>query len=210
MLSREQWNSMLIERHTKEVHDKISSASVAIAGLGGLGSNVAVALTKAGIGHLCLIDFDTVEPSNLNRQAYSMSSLGRYKTEALKDILLSINPYLKITTSCIKVTEQNIPLIFENFNIICEAFDNADNKAMLVNYILEHYPSKKLVSASGMAGFSSSNTIKTRKVMKNFYLCGDETSGIEDGLSLMSPRVTICANHQANMILRLILGIEEA
>lgn len=209
MLTKEQWNSMLIERHTKEVYDKISSASVIIAGLGGLGSNIAVALTKAGIGHLCLVDFDTVEPSNLNRQAYSMNSLGRYKTEALKDILLSINPYLKITTCCLEVTEYNIPLVFQNFNIVCEAFDNADSKAMLVNYILEHYPDKKLVSASGMAGYNSSNTIKTRKVMKNFYLCGDETSGIEDGLSLMAPRVGICAYHQANMILRLLLGIED-
>ena len=209
MLSKEQWNEVLIERHTKEVHDKISSASVIIAGLGGLGSNIAVALTKAGIGHLCLVDFDVVEPSNLNRQAYTMSSLGLYKTEALKKILLSINPYLKITTCCTKVTEENIPSIFKNFNIICEAFDKADNKAMLVNYILEHYPDKKLVSASGMAGYKSSNTIKTRKVMKNFYLCGDETSGIESGLSLMAPRVGICANHQANMILRLILGIED-
>ena len=97
----------------------------------------------------------------------------------------------------------------KNEDIICEAFDKADNKAMLVNYILEHYPDKKLVSASGMAGYKSSNTIKTRKVMKNFYLCGDETSGIESGLSLMAPRVGICANHQANMIIRLILGIED-
>lgn len=50
---------------------------------------------------------------------------------------------------------------------------------MLVNAVLELFPHKKLVAASGMAGFGDSNAIRTRQIMRNFYLCGDEESGID-------------------------------
>ena len=80
---------------------------------------------------------------------------------------------------------------------------------MLVNGILQLFPEKKLVSASGMAGFGSSNTILTKHPMKNFYLCGDDVSEPTYGNGLMAPRVAICAAHEANMITRLILGEED-
>ena len=135
--------------------------------------------------------------------------IGMYKTDALKSLIQKINPYIDIQTDCVKVIEENLISLFENAGIICEAFDNPEAKAMLVNGILEHFPEKKLVSASGMAGYGSSNTIRTRRLMKNFYLCGDQVTEPTYGNGLMAPRVAICAAHEANMITRLLLGEEE-
>lgn len=174
-----------------------------------LGSNVAYALARIGVGHLHLIDFDVVDITNLNRQQYFMEHIGMYKTDALKSLLLRINPYLDIRTDCVKVTDDNLQELFADATIVCEAFDNPEAKAMLVNGILEHFPEKKLVSATGMAGYGSSNTIITKRIMKNFYLCGDGVTAPTYGHGLMAPRVAICAAHEANMITRLILGEEE-
>lgn len=208
-LTKEQILEALNERHSPEKQKILSAGSVAIAGLGGLGSNVAYALARIGVGHLHLIDFDRVDITNLNRQQYFMEHIGMYKTDALKGLLLKINPYLEIKTDCIKVTEENLTELFQDEPIICEAFDNPEAKAMLVNGILEHFPEKKLVSATGMAGYGSSNTIQTKRLMKNFYLCGDRVTEPEYGNGLMAPRVAVCAAHEANMITRLILGEDE-
>ena len=209
ILTKEEIKAALEERHSPEIQEKLSAGRVAIAGLGGLGSNVAYSLTRIGVGHLHLIDFDVVDITNLNRQQYFMEHLGMLKTDALESLLKKINPYLDIQTDCVRVTEDNIRELFGEWDIVCEAFDDPDAKAMLVNGILEHFPEKKLVSASGMAGFGSSNTIVTRKVTDNFYLCGDRVSAPEYGRGLMAPRVAICAAHEANMITRLILGEED-
>ena len=208
-LTKEQIMEALNERHSPEKQKLLSAGSVAIAGLGGLGSNVAYALARIGVGHLHLIDFDRVDITNLNRQQYFMEHVGMYKTDALKGLLLKINPDLEIKTDCLKVTEENLTELFKNEPIVCEAFDNPEAKAMLVNGILEYFPEKKLVSATGMAGYGSSNTIRTQRMMKNFYLCGDRVTEPEYGNGLMAPRVAICAAHEANMITRLILGEEE-
>ena len=208
-LTREQINAALNERHSPRIQSLLSKGNVAIAGLGGLGSNIAYSLARIGVGHLHLIDFDVVDITNLNRQQYFTRHIGMYKTDALKSLLLDINPYLDIHTDCVKVTEENLADLFRENDIICEAFDNPEAKAMLVNGILEHFPEKKLVSASGMAGYESSNTIRTRRITKNFYLCGDQVTEPSRGNGLMAPRVAICAAHEANMITRLILGEED-
>lgn len=209
MPSEDELEALMVARHTPYVHEKVKKAKLAIAGLGGLGSNIAVALARTGVGHLHLVDFDIVEPSNLNRQAYKIGHLGMKKTEALKAELKDINPYIKITTDDIKVTEENAVSLFGSYPIVCEAFDRPEYKAILVNTLLEQKPEIKLVAASGLAGYESSNSITTKKVFKNFYLCGDNESSAQPGRGLMAPRVSICAGHQANMILRLILGIED-
>lgn len=199
--------SMLSSRHTPGVYKKIKQAKVAIAGLGGLGSNIAISLARTGVGKLLLIDFDTVEPSNLNRQHYSMTHLGMYKTDALKSQITNINPYVQVLTHTVYLDETNAVTLFKGYPIICEAFDDPTAKSMLADTVLTQLPHAKLISASGMAGYESSNTIKTTKVFENLYICGDGTSEAEPGNGLMSPRVQICAGHQANMVLRLILGI---
>ena len=202
--SKDEWIKALNDRHGKYLQNKISSTTVGICGLGGLGSNIAIALARAGIGKLILIDFDKVDITNLHRQQYKASQVGMYKTEALRENLKEINPYLETEIQTVCVTEENAKELLKECDIICEAFDNAECKAMLTNFVLEEMPDKYLVAASGMAGMGSANSIHTRKVTKRFYLCGDEISDVKDGIGLVSSRVMLCAAHQAHMVLRLI------
>lgn len=209
MPNENELEAMLSARHSPNIYEKIKGSTVGIAGLGGLGSNIAVMLARIGVGRLVIADFDIVEPSNLNRQSYYIKHLGLPKTEALKEQIKEINPFVNVTSHFIKINENNIADIFSKCNIICEAFDNPVCKAELTNYVLEFMTDKYLVAASGMAGYSSSNLIKTKRRTKRLYICGDFESEAEIGNGLMSPRVNICAAHQANMVLRLILGIED-
>ncbi len=185
--------------------EKISKARVAVAGLGGLGSNIAVSLARAGVGSLCLVDFDRVEQSNLNRQYYGMRHLGRYKTEALREVIAEIAPNVDITAECVRVTSENVMKLFGEEQIVCEAFDAPENKALLVNALLTGSDGCIVIAGSGMAGFGSANDIITKRVNSRLYVCGDGASGIGEGVALAAPRVAICANHMAHMALRLIL-----
>lgn len=204
--TKEEWNKALCERHGEKLQMKFSSATVAICGLGGLGSNIAISLARAGVGKLILIDFDKVDISNLHRQQYMANQIGMNKTDALSENLKEIAPYIELETHTERVTEENAVRLLQGADIICEAFDNAECKAMLTNLVLETMPDKFLVAASGMAGFGSANTIKTRKVMKHFYLCGDEQSDVQSEGSLVASRVMLCAAHQAHTVLRILAG----
>ena len=206
VLTKEEWLQALTERHGKEKQEKFLNATVAICGLGGLGSNIAISLTRVGIGKLILIDFDKVDPTNLNRQQYKMSQLGMYKTEALAENLREITPYVDIEYHTVKMTEENTVELLNDADIVCEAFDKADNKAMLVNAVLEGFEDKIIVSGSGMSGFGSANEIKTQKIMKRFYLCGDGVSDVNDGIGLVASRVMACAAHEAHMVVRILSG----
>lgn len=207
--SREVMREALNIRHGEDLQNKISAARVAVCGLGGLGSNIAIALARAGVGHLHLIDFDQVDLTNLNRQQYAVGQLGQYKADALRETLSLVSPYCDVTCDTVRVTEENLPDLLRNEDYICEAFDRAEAKAMLVSGVLEHFPEKYLVAASGLAGLGSANTIQTRRVSQRFYLCGDGTSDSSVGLGLVASRVLVCAAHEANMILRLIAGETE-
>ena len=204
--SKNEWMDALIARHGFDLHKRFSSATVAICGLGGLGSNIAIALARAGIGKLLLIDFDRVDITNLHRQQYKANQIGLYKADALAENLLEIAPYTEARSVTAKITEENFADLLKEADVVCEAFDNAEAKAMLVNGVLEQLPDCYLVAASGMAGMDTPNTIQTRKVMKRFYLCGDETNDVADTIGLVAPRVMLCAAHQAHTVLRILAG----
>ena len=204
--SEKEWTDALTRRHGTVLHERFSSATVAICGLGGLGSNIAIALARAGIGKLLLIDFDRVDITNLHRQQYKANQIGLYKADALAESLLEIAPYTEIKTVTAKITEDNFADLLKEADVVCEAFDNAEAKAMLVNGVLEQLPDCYLVAASGMAGMVTPNTIRTRKVMGRFYLCGDEVSDVADTIGLVAPRVMLCAAHQAQTVLRILAG----
>ena len=204
--SKEEMYAALEERHGAELQKKLSAAKAAICGLGGLGSNIAIALARAGVGKLHIIDFDRVDISNLNRQQYFPEQLGQFKADAMYDNLKRIAPYCEIVREQVKLDEKNIPKLLAEDDIIVEAFDKADQKAMLVNCVLEYLPEKYLVSGSGMAGIAPSNMITTKRMMKRFYLCGDGVSDVENGMGLVASRVLICAGHQANAVIRIIAG----
>lgn len=202
--TKEEWQEALKERHGEKLQKKFASAVVALCGLGGLGSNIAVALARAGVGKLILIDFDRVDITNLHRQQYKADQIGMYKTDALTGNLKEIAPYTEIETYTVRMTENNTVALLKEAHIVCEAFDDAECKAMLTNTVLTEFEDKYLIAASGMAGLDSANNIRTRKVMERFYLCGDEISDVSRGMGLVSSRVMLCAAHQAHMVLRIL------
>jgi len=204
--SKEAWDEALRQRHGTRLQQQFSAAVVAVCGLGGLGSNIAIALARAGVGKLILIDFDRVDITNLHRQQYKAGQIGRYKTEALEENLLEVAPYTQIQTITERMTEDNLVEMLAEADVVCEAFDDAESKAMLANSVLEHLPQVYLVAASGMAGMGTSNAIKTRRIAKRFYLCGDEVSDVKDTIGLVAPRVMLCAAHQAHTVLRILAG----
>ncbi len=204
--SKEDMQRALEARHGKELQQKFTNSTVAICGLGGLGSNIAVSLARAGIGKLILVDFDKVDISNLHRQQYKADQIGRFKTEALAENLREIAPYLEVETHAVCVTEENFEALLSEADIICEAFDRAEAKAMLADGVLEKLHTKYLIAASGMAGLGSANSIQTRRITNRFYLCGDGISDVADDIGLVAPRVMLCAAHQAHMVLRILSG----
>ena len=209
MPGREVLKAMIASRNSPELNAALASGCVGVAGLGGLGSNIALSLARTGVAKLVLADFDVVEPSNLNRQQYFVRHIGMKKTDALKELIAEVNPFVEVETHDVMLTAANVAEIFAQCSIICEAFDNVAGKAMMVNEAGASLRDKKIVGASGMAGYFSSNLIKTVKFARNVYLCGDLQNAAGVGQGLMAARVAICANHEANLAIRLLMGLEE-
>ena len=204
--TKEEMDSALRKRAGAVLQARFSDATVAVCGLGGLGSHIAEALARAGIGTLILLDFDRVDVTNLNRQQYKASQIGMEKAQALAANLREIAPYLNIVAHTVRVTEDNAKQLLAEADVVCEAFDAAEQKSMLVNAVMEQMPEKYLVAASGMAGLGSANSVKTRKIASRFYLCGDGISDVAELGSLFAPRVMLCAAQQALTVLRILAG----
>lgn len=187
----------------------LEAASVGVAGLGGLGSQIAIALARTGVGRLVLVDHDTVDVANLNRQAYEIGDLGRPKADALTDKLARINPWLRIEGHRARIDAGNASRVFSRCAIVCEAFDDPAAKAMLTESLLLGSPDVVVVGASGMAGHDRTDTITSRRVGRRWWICGDGVSDIGTGAPMVAPRVMACAGAQAMLAVRLVLGLEE-
>ncbi len=198
----------MVARHTPRVHGVMKRATVGIAGLGGLGSNVAIALGRMGIGRLILADFDVVEPTNLNRQQFGIEHLGMRKTEAMKRILQGINPYLDVETHTVVLDSGNVPEIFKNASIVVECFDRAEAKSMIISAVSQSLPDTYVIGASGLAGYGNSNSIRTMRLGDKIFMIGDLVTAAEPGRGLMAPRVGIAAHHQANLVVALLMDPE--
>ncbi|MCB5245826.1 MAG: sulfur carrier protein ThiS adenylyltransferase ThiF [Candidatus Cloacimonadaceae bacterium] len=177
---------------------------VGIAGVGGLGSNIAISLTRAGIGKLILADPDTVSNSNLSRQQYFLNQVGLPKVAALKDNLMNISPFTLVNPYPLKITPVNLSMIFGKIDILIEALDDADQKQMLIENWQELYPEKYIIGASGIAGVGKNELIHTEQI-GTLFLIGDGISEIEDGVYPTAARVAVVANMQANLCLELLL-----
>jgi len=207
--SPEEFECLMMARHTPGIHQKIKKSVVGIAGLGGLGSAIAIALARVGVGGLILVDFDVVEPSNLNRQQYFVHQIGMPKVEALQKNIVLINPYVKVRTCQEKIDRNNAERIFKEAEVVVEAFDRAEEKAMLINTVSERMPDKYIVAASGVAGYGENNEIETVRFSSKIFIVGDQATAARPGMGLMAPRVGIAAHHQANTVLRILLGEEK-
>ena len=179
-------------------------SSVGIAGAGGLGSNVAVALARAGVGRLVIADFDRIEPSNLNRQQYFLDQVGERKVVALRENLLAVNPYSLYEIHDVRINRRNAATIFARVDVLVEAFDKAAAKEMLIEASLSRFPGRPIVAASGLAGYGRNRKIHARR-LGNLYVCGDESSQCPKGISPMAPRVALVAAMQANLVVELLV-----
>ncbi len=184
--------------------EKVKRATVGIAGLGGLGSNVAIALARTDIGKLIIVDFDDVEQSNLNRQQYFFDQIGKAKVDCMIENLRRINPDVKVEGHKVRLDAENVPEIFAGADVIAECFDTAEAKQMIVEAVLSRMD-VPIVSASGLAGYGNSNAIHTRRISSRLVLVGDGESGIDSVKLLTAARVGIAAMHQANAIIELIV-----
>jgi len=186
------------------IAEKLSRSVVGIAGLGGLGSNVAVALARAGVGKLIIADFDKVEQGNLNRQQYFIDQIEKSKVDCMIENLRRINPKVLVVGHRVKLDAGNIPRLFAGADCIAECFDTAVAKQMIVETVLARMD-KLIVTVSGLAGYGKSNEITTRRVSPRLVLVGDGQSGIDTCKMLTAARVGVAAMHQANAILELLI-----
>lgn len=190
---------------TPEERAALESVRVGIAGAGGLGSNCAMHLVRSGVKHITIADFDVVNESNLNRQFFFRDQIGQKKVEAVKANLLRIEPDADIRAVDMRLDASSALEIFADCGIVVEAFDAVDAKVMLVSAFASS--GKKLVTASGLAGWGRSNAMKVRK-MGNIVAIGDGETSVGDGAAPVSPRVGIAAAMQANAVVSLLLGCE--
>ena len=203
----QEFERRFFSKYDLEVLSFLRTSTVGIAGAGGLGSNAAVSLARAGVGTLIIADFDRVEPSDLNRQCYFVEQVGKPKVEALLENLKRINPYSEYKTYDIRIEVGNVASIFGTADILVEGFDKAEMKQMLVNAWLSLFPQKPIIIASGVAGIGNNEKLHTRK-MGNLYVCGDEETECEECISPLAPRVAIVANMQANLTLELLVKMK--
>ena len=180
----------------------IESSRIGIAGAGGLGSNCAHNLVRSGFKKFKIVDFDTITPSNLDRQFYFLDQVGKKKVDTLKINLCRINPELDIEIGEVKITEDNIKELFKDCQIVVECLDSAEGKSMLVNKLLPE--GKFIVSASGLGGVGSSDEIKVHRIKENLVIIGDLRSDIKDRPAL-SPRVSVAAAKEADVVLEYLL-----
>ena len=205
MVSEEGYYQALSERIGEENLRRLKDSTVGVAGLGGLGSNIAMLLVRSGVGKLVIADCDIVELSNIHRQNYALEYVGRKKTDAVADQISKINPWCRVEAHDIRITKDNVS-IFSDCDVVCEAFDDAEQKVMLIESLSAM--GKRIVSGNGMAGNGPANDIITKKVGNDIYLCGDGHSDVRSEGSLMPSRVAVCAAHQANAAVRTVLGLE--
>lgn len=204
--SASELRTLLAARHSPGVAERARRSVVGIAGLGGLGSAVALSLARTGVGRLILADYDIVEPSNLNRQQYFVKHLGMAKTEAMRELLAEVNPAVRVTTFRRKLTPGNIVGTFRAAEVLVECFDKASDKSWLVGAVRDSLPKAYLILASGVAGFGDSNAIRTWRMGDRTFVVGDLRSAAGPGQGLMAPRVGVAANHQADLAIRLLVS----
>ncbi len=207
---RAEMEALMAARHSPKVHERVKRATVGIAGAGGLGSNVALALARTGVGRLVIADGDVVELSNLNRQQYFVEDIGRLKVEALRDFLARVNPFCRVDAHPVWLREDTVAAVLDGAEVVVEALDQAEAKAMLIDAVLKRMPKTPVVAASGLAGYGPGNAIRTRAIAERLYVVGDLSAEAGEGTGLMAPRVGIAAGHQANAVLRILMGEDPA
>ncbi|MDD8014021.1 MAG: sulfur carrier protein ThiS adenylyltransferase ThiF, partial [Acidobacteriota bacterium] len=180
--------------------EKLKGTCIGIAGCGGLGSNCAIALARAGVGHLVIADFDVVTAENLDRQYYFLDQVGEKKVLALRENIHKAAPSIKVEAHELRLGPDEVVRIFKDCQVIIEAVDRADMKLMIIETVTERFPDKFIIAGSGLAGYGGNNDLRTRR-LGNLFICGDEISEVSEEMPPLAPRVGIVACMQANQAL---------
>ncbi|PKL81634.1 MAG: thiamine biosynthesis protein ThiF [Ignavibacteriae bacterium HGW-Ignavibacteriae-3] len=188
-----------------QIKSGLKNKCVCIGGCGGLGSNIAVALARTGVGKLIVADFDRIDQGNLNRQYFFTDQIGAYKAAALKENINRIDPFVEVEAHVILLTPKNIIELFNTGDVIVEAFDKAEMKEMIAETVLSEWPAKPLVCGVGLAGWGGNDLIKVER-HDNLYIVGDNVSETSDEDPPLAPRVGVVANMMANVVLEILLG----
>jgi len=188
----------------EEIRNKVSKYTVGIAGCGGLGSNCAAMLVRSGVTKLVIADFDVIQESNLNRQFFFYDQIDKPKADTLKINLLNINPDAQIEAHVVRLDPEKVVQFFSNCDVIVEAFDLAENKQMLIETVLNRFPEKPIVCASGLGGLEDADQMRVVR-NGNLIVVGDFKESVSDNNPPMAPKVTIAAALQANEVLKLLV-----
>ncbi len=197
----------LFDRNVPGSTEILQRCTVGVAGCGGLGSNAAASLARAGIGCLILADSDLVEESNLNRQMFFLDDVGKPKVEALAARLRQINPALRLVLHGDRLDPEKVPHVFAEADLLVEAFDQAEGKQWLIEAWCLAYPNRPVVAASGVCGLGNTERMRVHRAGQ-IVVCGDERSDLSEGLC--APRVALAAAMQANEAVELLLGAPRA
>ena len=190
-----------------ESKQRLSKASVGIAGAGGLGSHVAIALARAGIGRLLVVDFDVVEARNLDRQCYTLEQIGMPKVEALAMNIAAFAPSVEFRGIVEALEKGRMAAPFRGVDVVVEALDDAASKAALIEEVMLGLPGTPIVAASGVGGWGGSGRIVQRTI-GTLTLIEDPDGRPCDEVALTAPRVGLFAHWQANAVLEMLLGGE--
>ncbi|MFO7896334.1 MAG: sulfur carrier protein ThiS adenylyltransferase ThiF [Candidatus Cloacimonadales bacterium] len=181
----------------------LQQKTVGIAGCGGLGSNIAIALARSGVGNMILVDYDLVELSNLNRQYFFLQDVGELKALALANHIKKINPRINLEVHICKLRATDVKKIFGDVDLLLEAFDKAESKKWLIESWMKLQPNKPIICGSGISGLGKTAALRVEK-SGNIIMCGDQRSEMSQGLA--APRVAIVANMQANEAVEYLVG----
>ncbi len=194
-------------QHTRDtLRARLGEARVGIAGLGGLGSNVAWMLARSGVRRLVLVDFDAIDETNLDRQFYFADQVGRMKADALAENLRRIAPDVELETHAVRITADTFAELFAGVDVFVEALDWAEEKSAIIALASDHLPGVPIVAASGLAGYGPANDITTHEIADGVYIVGDFASAADAEHPLVASRVALAAAHQALLVVRLLLG----
>jgi len=182
--------------------DRLKVARVGIAGCGGIGSNAAMLLARAGVGTLVIVDFDRVETRNLNRQHYFTGHIGMPKVMALKSQIEGIPAGTAVEALEVRIDRGNAASLFESCDLLIEALDLDESKEMLLNTWLEGMPGTPVVACSGLAGTGDSGSVRVDRRGGGLTVVGDGESDLK--LGTLSARVSLVASMMALEAVRLL------
>ena len=146
---------------------RLENSSVAVIGVGGVGSHAAEALARAGIGRLMLLDSDLIQPSNINRQLHAtVATVGQAKVEVMAGRIKEINPDCEVIAHNVRLDADNLqPLLASGFDLIVDAIDSfAAKKALIVWCVQSGIP---VISSMGAAGRLDPSSVRVADISKS-------------------------------------------